>query len=181
MKTIILKILLASVVILGVVYYLSAVLRKGHSFGLQNTSVVTEVFISRKEIPACRLIDLDGNEVTINDQYLTGRNLFIFFSPRDCSTCLREAKYWQMFYEKNIPNVRILGVVQSTHLNYLQRFRTSYYLAFPIFIDKNATLFNELAISRTPLKILTDKNGKILKVNQTVFKNYNELHDFFDF
>ena len=85
-----------------------------------------------------------------------------------------------MFYEQNIPNVRVLGVVQTKNINYLHKFRTLYYLTFPIFIDKNGGLFTKLAISRTPLKILADKNGKILKIDQTVFENYNEFYDFFD-
>jgi peroxiredoxin len=135
-------------------------------------------FFSEEKMPVFRLEDLEGNLIIFNDSNLKERNLFVFFSPLDCSSCLKEAIYWQLLYDRNLPNVAVLGIVQNSNLNQLHRFRSTYYLTFPILVDVDGLLFKELSISHTPLKLVVDKSRAILKADQSVFGSYGELFDF---
>lgn len=135
-------------------------------------------FFSGEKMPAFRLKDLEGNLIIFDNATMKERIFFVFFSPLDCSTCLKEAIYWQMLYDRNLPNVAVFGIVRDSNLNQLHRFRTTYYLTFPILVDIDGLLFKRLSISHTPLKLVVDKSRAILKADQSVFGSYGELYDF---
>lgn len=153
--------------------------KNGELQGNQEASCST-ISLLGQQIPEFRLKDLDRNLI-IDDRYLKERNLFVFFSPFDCSNCLGESKYWQMLYDRNLSNITVFGVVRNKDMNYLDRFRNSYYLTFPILIDADEVLFSKLSISQTPLKLVIDKSKSILKVDQSILKSYRDLYEFLCF
>jgi len=101
--------------------------------------------------------------------------LIIFFNTLDCPTCLLEAPYWSKIFE-NYPDslVQVVGVGNSLTKNNLHTFTNRRNLKFPIIYDKNDTLKTICKIPETPLRIILDKDFKVLdikKPSETDFAN----------
>jgi len=141
----------------------------------QNDRLATRQLVGQK-VPRFRLHAVDGS-IYSTDEQIVGRYLLVFFSSFDCGTCLAESKYWQILHLR-YGSTRVFGVTAQDNLNHLRRFLDLYHLTFPILVDSNRVLYEQLQIQHTPVKILVGENGVILKVEESVFASEKEFLGF---
>jgi len=111
-------------------------------------------------IPGISLLELKQHYVGGSDSDFT---LFIFFSPTDCPACLREAKIWQdLFRDREMLHLSVVGIVDQCNQREAEVFAEQLGTAFPVMFDAQSTLRSSFGISRTPEKILIDKEGHVL-------------------
>ncbi len=95
-------------------------------------------------------------------------SLFVLFSPADCASCLGEASLWKKLYEQfSKQGFCVIGIVDHTSRQELNRFVKVLKLSFPFYLDKTGTIKQQLRLTFSPAKVLVDKNGSILKLDAT--------------
>lgn len=95
-------------------------------------------------------------------------SLFVLFSPADCASCLGEAGLWKKLYEQfSNQGFCVIGIVDHTSRQELNRFVKVLKLNFPFYLDKTGTIKQQLRLTFSPAKVLVDKDGSILKLDAT--------------
>ena len=98
-------------------------------------------------------------EENINGIYV----LFIFFSPYDCGECLLESNYWEEIHKDYTNNsFKVFAIANAPRKREISLFVKRRKLTFPILYDKDNKIKKFLKIARTPIKILINKNRKII-------------------
>jgi peroxiredoxin len=92
--------------------------------------------------------------------------LLIFFSARDCETCLQEASSWEelqsSFYSKGL---KVIGMVFSNDSLETQGFAQAESLSFPILYVDSIYIKQRLGIPQTPFKVLLDSTLSVVYLN----------------
>lgn len=121
--------------------------------------------IKTKMVSDFTLPDLDGNRVTLSDNFGQGP-IYISFWATWCKPCLEEMKILQGLYEKyhergflyfaiNTEGARAKGKVKS--------FVKSYGFTFPVLIDRDGEVFRRRFKGfALPFSIMTDPQGQVV-------------------
>ena len=124
-----------------------------------------------KNFPKFILKDIEGNIVN-SDSLLIKKpyTLFVFFSPSDCGSCLMERFFWQKIADKR--DINVIGVTNH-NLRELKKWLRQAQLNILILYDKRSKLYSEIGITKTPAKVLVDKNRKIYftDTNNYIYKD----------
>lgn len=140
----------------------------------RNSAVIDhQLHKNRGTFPKYRLKDIKSVLHASNDVENQVR-LYIFLSPRDCPNCLRESMYWQLLAKK-YRAVKVFAVSKGTYQKQLGTLIDTYHLTFPFLIDHENQLFDSLGIEYTPLKILVDKQGIIIKIDNNFYESENDF------
>lgn len=82
-------------------------------------------------------------------------SLFVLFSPADCASCLGEAGLWKKLYEQfSNQGFCVIGIVDHTSRQELNRFVKVLKLSFPFYLDKTGTIKQQLRLTFSPAKVL---------------------------
>jgi len=134
------------------------------------------VFTKKIKLPHFTLKNLDGEWVT-PDYFDAKLNILIFFSFKDCSSCLYEAEYWgEAPHVFSKSDVILSGITNETDRGALNEFSSEYRLSFPIILDENFSLRDKIVqISKdsrlnisTPFKVFVNRNHEIIYVEGPV-------------
>jgi len=124
-----------------------------------------------KRFPDFTLKDIEGN-IVYSDSVLHKKpyTLFVFFSPSDCGSCLMERFFWQKIADKR--DINVIGVTNH-NLRELKKWLRQAQLNIPILHDKESKLYSEVGITKTPAKVLVEKNHKIYftDTNNYIYKD----------
>jgi peroxiredoxin len=112
------------------------------------------------------LPDLTGRP--IDTSQLPGKiRVFVFFSPLDCQPCLNELELWEQISHAFLPNeLSVVGIGNANHPNMLLAFQRAHHLSFTILYDAGRQKTTALQIKDTPVRIICDREGKILHQSQ---------------
>jgi len=104
--------------------------------------------------------------------------LFVFFSPTDCSACLREAYNWErLAARRQSASLAVVGVVDSYDLADISSFLNTLNVTFPVLLDRPGVLRAYFSIGETPISILVDADGNLVAVSPKTV-NSREMADF---
>jgi putative oxidoreductase len=122
--------------------------------------LVSKSFIpnySRME-PIQRGSDFDG-------KFALKYRLFIVFSIHDCYKCLEELGFWNKlninsYYKSSLSTI---AIARSGNTNQLTSYFKANHYVMSLFRDTTKGYFNVGPEEITPIKILTDKNGEVIR------------------
>lgn len=116
--------------------------------------------ITNNRLPKSPLLDNEsGND--FYDELQNGKVLLIFMLT-DCGACQIESRIASSSLPSIDSRVKIYGVVREEKEK-IQKFASSYNANFPILIDKEGKLFEQLKIKCTPTNLIIE-NGVVKKV-----------------
>lgn len=115
---------------------------------------------------------IDGgfkNDGFCSDDLNAKLNILIFFTFQDCPSCLFEAEFWSYTAKMFADDVKFIGIVNEKNDEYISSFIEEYDISFPIIIDDNDILKNNIL----SLKDISDKGiitpFKIFITNHHIF------------
>ena len=105
--------------------------------------------------------------------------LFMVFSLHDCFKCLRELGYWNQFAKGHVddPSIAVFAIAIATDVNRVRNYFLSNHLGLPLFCDTTHTHYNAGSEAITPIKILTQKNWKVVKATM-IYNSIEEISHF---
>lgn len=113
------------------------------------------------------LVDLNGNTWKLWDIHATLK-VIILFSTYDCSKCLLEYRLWKEI-DNRYPDeeIMVLGINHGNEMNEILLFVEERDIKFPIFHDSNSIVKQGMGFRQSPLRIILDKDNKIIDVSET--------------
>lgn len=92
--------------------------------------------------------------------------LLVFFSTKDCITCLREISIWENLRKSfGSKGLKILGVVPSNDSLKMEKFAEVESLSLPIMYVDSIYIKQHIGIPQTPFKVLLDSSLTVLYLN----------------
>ncbi|MBN1364430.1 MAG: TlpA family protein disulfide reductase [Syntrophaceae bacterium] len=109
------------------------------------------------------LIDQNGTSFNISD--FRGSVVLINFFATWCGPCLREMPFlqkevWEKFNDKN--NFKMLAIGRGHDFAEVAAFKESKGLGFPVYGDKNKSIYEKFATGYIPRNYILDTSGKIV-------------------
>jgi peroxiredoxin len=90
--------------------------------------------------------------------------LIIYFQT-DCPFCHDDIPLWkEIYHQAATRNINVVAVTPETDTNNLVQFANEKQLAFPILIDPERKLLNQLEATVTPTKILLDPSNRVVQI-----------------
>ncbi len=140
-----------------------------------------------KSIPSFFMRFLNtGKPFQFPDSLSSNFAILILFTPFDCSSCLTEIPFWNAL-TKYKEKFNVIGVISYGNSHDARKFIVGNDIKIPVLFDSAGIFFEKLpfpTFGNTPLKVLINKNGKILDLRTTTYnKNIlqqNYLHDIFE-
>lgn len=118
-------------------------------------------------IESILVIDLDGNEVDLMIKY-KGNQLLLIIYNNACLGCTGRAIPLAYEFQQNNTSIQVIGI----HSNFgkeeatkddIKSIFTSGEVPFPIYIDKNHTIYDQFESEGTPQWILVTSEGKLYR------------------
>lgn len=92
--------------------------------------------------------------------------LLVFFSTKDCITCLQEVSIWDNLRKTyKTKGLKILGVVPSDDSLKMEEFTEAESLNLPIIYVDSLYIKQHIGITQTPFKVLLDSSLTVLYLN----------------
>lgn len=135
-------------------------------------SPVRAVYATRQPLPACRMANINQQEVAA-DELSHGRVLLVYMTT-SCDPCAEEAKIISRLHEAGPPDLRIYGVSFERPAQ-VATFVKEFDLKFPVLIDMGSQLARSLDIHYFPSTYLVD-DGMIVKVWRGVTRDEADLY-----
>jgi peroxiredoxin len=151
------------------------------NYKAQRRAIITNIDGSRTLLDFSRLDDVrlfdPQSERPVGLTRTAPRQLFIFFSPGDCSSCLDEFRVWQELSKVYAPSqLQIVGVIVKSSPAEAQDFFKTYSPNFDLYLDKESDVESKIGLPKaTPLKALVDERGRLLLVSGPNGKNADQL------
>jgi len=134
-----------------------------YNLEMNSKTAVTE---SLNGLLKLNLIDTNNQSVDIKRLLSHQRlKLFIFFSPKDCPSCLQEISLWNRI-NKKLPII-VTGLIPHYNAKEVKIFAMNEGIEFEIWIDRVQKLFDWLDFSETPIKVLLDKSNKVVSITKS--------------
>ncbi|MDG4945680.1 redoxin domain-containing protein [Weeksellaceae bacterium KMM 9713] len=114
-----------------------------------------------------KLKDLEGNAVDLMQKY-ANENLLIIIYNNDCMGCTGRGIPLAYDFQQKYPSIKVVGIHsdfpnrEGTKEN-INAIFTSGEAPFPIFIDENHKVYDQLEADGTPHWLLINKNGELYK------------------
>lgn len=113
------------------------------------------------------LTDLDGNPYQL-DSLNSLFKMIIMFDIKDCVLCFGERIMWKKIFETYPPDrILILGICTSREKQAIKNFVDNKEMKFPILWDPERKIKTNMFFRHSPLRILLDKENKILDIEDT--------------
>jgi peroxiredoxin len=134
-----------------------------------NKNPYRSIDLERITLPSFKIDGDFENDGLCSDDLNAKLNILIFFTFEDCSFCLFEAEFWSLTAKMFADDVKIFGIVNEKNDEYISSFIKEYDILFPIIIDVNDILKNNIL----SLRNISDKGiitpFKIFITNQHIF------------
>jgi len=117
------------------------------------------VYFTNKPLPKTELF----NVKTDNDCYeqLKQGKILVIYLTTNCNACKKEVDLISTFYSEQTANFKIYGIALEDK-NKVEKYIEQQNIKFPVLIDKEGQLLNELSVKYFPTKFLIE-NGIISK------------------
>jgi len=98
--------------------------------------------------------------------------LLIFFNQLDCPDCLIESIVWNSVHN-SFPDsiVKVVGIANGISASHLIKYIKEKQFDFPVIYDKEDSLKSKLKITITPLRVILDRNFRILDIEKPTERN----------
>ncbi|NOK64095.1 MAG: hypothetical protein GFH27_549413n7 [Chloroflexi bacterium AL-W] len=91
-------------------------------------------------------------------------NLLIYFHT-DCTFCHADVPLWKKMYEQaSERSINIVGVTEEGDIDAITEFVDSYQLTFPVLLDPDRQLLDQVDASVTPTKVLVSSDEQIAQI-----------------
>lgn len=119
------------------------------------------------------LIDLKDSSIIDNKERntISKKPLLIIFFSVDCRMCYEPIVKANLFYDKIINKMEILGVSRD-EMERIKYFRVKYDIKFPLIYDKFAKYHKKFQVKVIPQRVLIKENRIIYKDDP--YKNFSE-------
>ncbi len=116
-----------------------------------------------QKVPEFTINLKDGSQVNIADY--EGKIVLINFFATWCGPCLKEMPFlqkdvWEKFGDKD--NFKLLAIGRGHDLGEVTSFKESRKLEFPVYGDKDKSIYGKFATGYIPRNYIIDANGKIV-------------------
>lgn len=122
-------------------------------------------FAQSQDLPATKIRDLDGKQVSFNDAFEKGKVTLVSFWATWCIPCKQEIKNiktkledWKKEADFNYMTV---SVDDSRATAMVKTYAKSQGWTFPTYTDPNSDLKRSLNFQNVPFTIIVDANGKV--------------------
>ncbi|QXP79066.1 MULTISPECIES: TlpA family protein disulfide reductase [Winogradskyella] len=118
-------------------------------------------------IPSITVLDLDGVAVDLMQLY-SNKTLLLIIYNNDCLGCTGRAIPLAYEFQQDFPSIQVVGI----HADFVGRkgnkanikaIFTSGELPFPIYIDPNHQVYDQLASEGTPQWVLISEKGELFR------------------
>jgi peroxiredoxin len=153
-------------IIIGIVSIVLAVQVFQNQLLLQNRYSISPArlpLLIGQEIVFPTLPSVAGSAWSISE-FSSTYYLLIFFHP-NCSYSELDLPLWQTIYQQaSNYDVDLIAVTSETDVNLLAAYTQKHEIIFPVLIDREQELFNQLRIMGTPTKVLLSNDWRVLQV-----------------
>ena len=113
------------------------------------------------------LNDTRGNPYSLEEDKAQLK-IIILFNTGDCAGCLAEYRFWKRIYDGYPPDkVSITGISNDTDIGALISFLSERDIRFRVLHDSGNTIRNGMGLRFSPLRIMLDRDDKILAIERT--------------
>jgi peroxiredoxin len=137
---------------------------------IPNKNPYRSIDLARVLLPSFKIDGVFENDGFSSDDLNAKLNILIFFTFEDCSSCLFEAEFWSLTAKMFADDVKFFGIVNKKNDEYISSFIEEYDISFPIIIDDNDILKNNIL----SLKNISDKG--IITPFKTFITNQHIFH-----
>jgi peroxiredoxin len=139
---------------------------------------LAQTYRTGDSLPKATVRTLDGRAFNFRQQGLKGPTVFVFLSPwcesyletsrPEVSANCRAAREQVSSLSRN-PRIRWLGVASGLWATPgdLQDYRKKYAIGIPLSLDESGRLFREFGVNNTPVMIVADAKGTIIRRIET--------------
>ncbi|OQY43300.1 MAG: hypothetical protein B6242_14920 [Anaerolineaceae bacterium 4572_78] len=116
-----------------------------------------------KQISPATLLTTDGQTFELGE--LSGKyHLFVFFNTQ-CSYCELDLSLWKTMYARSqSKNIDMVAITLEKDVNAVTKYVQKNSILFPVLIDENQELFNQLGILGTPAKAFLSADMRVLQI-----------------
>jgi len=116
------------------------------------------------QVPGLTLRSVDGNPVSLGDRLSHGPSLIIVLGSKDCFTCSSYQLELRILKSK-LPGITPILIGSGDDEQVFQDYFRRDHLESVALLDPDRTLLTSLGVSRGPLVLLIDAEGRILFVD----------------
>ncbi|MFM9120364.1 MAG: TlpA family protein disulfide reductase [Acidimicrobiaceae bacterium] len=131
-----------------------------NSVNLSSEGIVTNTLLIGSKLPAIKLENVDGQEVST--QGLLNKPIIVNFWYSTCEPCRRELPALANADMQHRDQVRFIGVNIKDSATVAKEFATHYGVEFELLLDKNGLLISKLGIATAPVTLAIDSQGVII-------------------
>ncbi|MFM8852890.1 MAG: TlpA family protein disulfide reductase [Acidimicrobiaceae bacterium] len=131
-----------------------------NSINLSSESIATNTLLIGSNLPAIKLENVDGQEVST--QGLLNKPIIVNFWYSTCEPCRRELPALANADMQHRDQVRFIGVNIKDSATVAKEFAAQYGVEFELLLDKNGLLISKLGIATAPVTLAIDSQGVII-------------------
>ncbi|MFM8506022.1 MAG: TlpA family protein disulfide reductase [Acidimicrobiaceae bacterium] len=131
-----------------------------NSISLSSEGIVTNTLLIGSKLPAIKLENVDGQEVST--QGLLNKPIIVNFWYSTCEPCRRELPALANADMQHRDQVRFIGVNIKDSATVAKEFAAQYGVEFELLLDKNGLLISKLGIATAPVTLAIDSQGVII-------------------
>ncbi len=132
--------------------------------GENHDSYKTVINTYWKEAETRKFGTVSGELTTVADLNLHGEFLLLVFFHPECEFCIMEAPLWHQLGNDAWRNdIDIVGVAAGTNEEALKSFLQEFQLPFPVLIDSDGNLYQQMRVEILPTKVLLSKDFLIMQ------------------
>ncbi|MFM9172002.1 MAG: TlpA family protein disulfide reductase [Acidimicrobiaceae bacterium] len=131
-----------------------------NSINLSSEGIVTNTLLIGSKLPAIKLENVDGQEVST--QGLLNKPIIVNFWYSTCEPCRRELPALANADMQHRDQVRFIGVNIKDSATVAKEFAAQYGVEFELLLDKNGLLISKLGIATAPVTLAIDSQGVII-------------------
>lgn len=160
------KIARSSYVIIGILALLLAVQVIQNQMLLRRRfpqQVVVEPLLIGKQVVSPTLPTIDGHWLELSR--LEGvYHVLIFFHP-ECRYCALDLPLWRTIYQRATSrNIDVIAITPETDAKIVAQYAREHDIPFPVLMDPERRLFDQLHIRGTPTKVLLSDDMRVLQI-----------------
>ncbi len=99
--------------------------------------------------------------LNLSRSHLAKRPTILNFWASWCVSCKEEAKFLEAFWQKNKPNVLVLGIAIQDTVENAARFANENGKTYPLALDESGKAFIDFGVYGVPESFFLDENGVI--------------------
>ncbi len=95
--------------------------------------------------------------------------LIVLFDINDCETCLYEYRMWSLIQSQfSREEIIVVGICTNREITIVDNFLRNRGIVFPVLLDPEKKIKNQMHLRVSPLRILLDRNDAVLNIEKTL-------------